>query len=344
MKSNIINQNDYDYLSKENTLWIRGMLAVAIFICHIPNYIGLFSGSVLGSVLSSFGAPCVAIFFFLSGFGLTQSYINRGGGYIFSLPKKRILPLYLKCLFLIAVYIGLLLALGNKFDLVLFIKSFFIGDTYVLNGWYLQTLVLLYLLFFGVFALPVRDNKKIILILSLTLVYYGIFYYLGIQSNQHYWFSSVMLFPIGIIYALKRKWVDEVLNRKKIITLLIGFSLILLGGVILIFRRKIELPVYLSGLQSTFISISIALGTLLILRFVNLNFGFTRFLGKVSLEIYVLQGAAFIIAKSSWLSISNLYLQLLVSILITAILCVPFHYLFKCIDSIFNKTKVVNAN
>ncbi len=60
----IVNKKGYDYLSKENILWLHGILAILIFISHIPNYLGLWTGSALGSVMQSFGGWCVGLFFF----------------------------------------------------------------------------------------------------------------------------------------------------------------------------------------------------------------------------------------------------------------------------------------
>ena len=75
-----INKLGYDFLSKENTLWLHGVLAICVFACHIPSYLGLWTGTALGSILQSFGGWAVALFFFLSGFGLFSSYEKAGGG------------------------------------------------------------------------------------------------------------------------------------------------------------------------------------------------------------------------------------------------------------------------
>ena len=74
-----LNKSDYDFILKDNTIWLHGVLAILVFVSHLPNYMGLFLGNTLGSVLQSYGSWCVALFFFLSGYGLYTSYKNTVG-------------------------------------------------------------------------------------------------------------------------------------------------------------------------------------------------------------------------------------------------------------------------
>lgn len=340
----IINKNEYNYISKDNTLWVHGVLALLIFICHIPNYIGLWRGNVFGAVVQSFGAWAVAIFFFLSGYGLTVSFLNRGGQYLNGMPTKRILPLYLKMITLLVVYLVVSLLLGNNFELALFLKSLFIGDTYILNGWYLQTLILFYFMFLICFKNKLVNKSKILLLFGITILYMATSIVINYFDGGWYsGISSILFFPIGSFYAVEKEKIDSCINKNKIFSIIIAFLLIIIAGVLLILRKKIELPFVLNQFRTVFISSGFALGVLILIQFFNLNFKVTRFLGKFSFEIYVLQGIGFTIASSSLLNIGNLYLQLLVSIIITALLCWPFHYVFGKIDNLFRKKRENNV-
>ena len=62
------------FLSKERTVALRGILALMVLICHLHARVELFSNSILGTLFASFGYLAVAVFFFLSGYGLTESY------------------------------------------------------------------------------------------------------------------------------------------------------------------------------------------------------------------------------------------------------------------------------
>ena len=283
------------------------------------------------------------IILFLSAFGLFSSYINQGEGYITRLPKRRILPLYINYLILIVVYLSIALMLGNDFKGVLLIESLLIGGTYVANGWYLQTLLLFYLFFWVTFILKIPDKYKILLIFCLTVMYYITGSCLEFFLHTGYFgYASIFMFPLGTFYAFKRSSVENILNKHRISTFIIALILIFTAGIMLLTRKKLSLPGFLTVFQSTYITMAFAIGVLLLLNFFNLSF--TRFLGKYSFEIYVLQGIGFIIASSNWLHISNLYVQLAVSIMITAILCVPFHYLFEYVKSLFRKENKIKRN
>ena len=171
-------------------------------------------------------------------------------------------------------------------------------------------------------------------------LYYGIDYYFEIIRNIGYFgLSSVLMFPLGILYAYKRDSIENYLCAHKIVALIVASILIITAGILLLIRKNDWIPESLVGILNTYITLSFAIGIVLLLHFVNINCSLTRFLGKYSFEIYVLQGVGFILASSSWFHISNLYIQLVISILITSVLCVPFHLLFERIKLIFRKEK-----
>ena len=65
-------------LTKENTLALKGIFAIIVLVHHIYQYSLLVDGHV-GWMLQASGWLSVSIFFFLSGYGLTKSYLaNRG--------------------------------------------------------------------------------------------------------------------------------------------------------------------------------------------------------------------------------------------------------------------------
>lgn len=96
---------DNNYLSLHNTVALRGILALAVFICHLPSYLGLFANTLFGRMIVCLGSPAVGIFFFLSGYGLCQSFSKNGTTYIKTFWKHRILPFAFNYLLVLCVYI-----------------------------------------------------------------------------------------------------------------------------------------------------------------------------------------------------------------------------------------------
>ena len=74
VKRNTVFGKDYDVLSLNCSLKIRGALAILIVLHHLSLTIRY---TILFKVFTLIGAPCVAIFFFYSGFGLMTNYVVR---------------------------------------------------------------------------------------------------------------------------------------------------------------------------------------------------------------------------------------------------------------------------
>lgn len=68
-----------DYLSKENTTNLKGLLALMVLLHH--TYQKALIGSsvaIFDFTMRSLGFYCVSCFLFLSGYGLMTRYLNGG--------------------------------------------------------------------------------------------------------------------------------------------------------------------------------------------------------------------------------------------------------------------------
>lgn len=95
-------------LTKENTLPIRGIAALGVVLFHLSGKLAfVMNNSILYYAVYQLYFIPVIIFFFLSGYGLTQSFKKKGFSYVKSLPSKRILRSYVSYLFFCMVTIGI---------------------------------------------------------------------------------------------------------------------------------------------------------------------------------------------------------------------------------------------
>ena len=83
--------------SKQATVPLRGLLATGIVLHHLSLRLVEASPdcSWIWSQFSFWGAPIVAVFFFLSGYGLMVSLITKGQKYLDGFLKKRLLKIVL---------------------------------------------------------------------------------------------------------------------------------------------------------------------------------------------------------------------------------------------------------
>ena len=85
-----INKNEEEYLSLEYTKYLKGILALVVVFCHIQyDRINL----PIFKVFNYVGNFAVALFFFLSGYGLMSQYVKKGNKYLQGFFRKRILKL-----------------------------------------------------------------------------------------------------------------------------------------------------------------------------------------------------------------------------------------------------------
>ena len=115
------------YLSKEISVCLKGLFAITVLLHHLYQHaheqIGILSNIIVSGILQFSGAWSVSMFFFFSGYGLMSSYKMKGRIYVLELPKKRILPFYLICIFLIAVYSAVKILTGVNITLGAVIDS-----------------------------------------------------------------------------------------------------------------------------------------------------------------------------------------------------------------------------
>lgn len=284
------------------------------------------------------GYLSVAMFFFLSGFGLMISYKTKGQAYIRSMPKSKIIPFYCIILLVTSGYLILSICLGKEITLSLLIHSLTFGKTVIGNGWYLQVQLLLYIFVFVVLRLFRKSLKiQILLVAVLVLVLAVVLYLLKFSTT---WYESVFAFIFGLLWSLYKEKIDKYLSSNKIYIyiLIICFfsfgifvlgSALLSGGMIKLFLKAISsiLFVVLSVVTCYKISVCNAVSI---------------FLGKISLEIYVVQGLFISLYHSEIINIENPYIFILLVVLSTFIGAFILHPIIEYIYVKFGGRKLKN--
>ncbi len=200
--------NDQAFSLKQ-TKALQGFLALCIMFHHIgqktcaswlassiPRYPGL-------EIFVPMGFYFVALFFFFSGYGLLKSYKAKPN-YLVGFPKKRILPVLFSSYIVILMYYIFRQIQGEGFSL--FYLGLYLTQTCLcnVNGWFVVTLPIIYLLFYFAFKCSNSENKGLLF----TLI--GIFIYCLIGTcidhnnfffNGEWWYNSVYGFSVGLLFA-----------------------------------------------------------------------------------------------------------------------------------------------
>ena len=169
--------------------------------------IRIYNGLYLVNELGQFGKLCVAIFVFLSGYGLTIQAKKQNNFNYLSFYKRRFSKLYLNYWFIWIIFVPIgIFFFHRTFDLVyvnhvwekLVVDILGLSCALGFNGynatwWFYSCIIILYLLF-PLFYRLLKDYKYALIILALG-IYFSSYIYIGAIS--HYCIS----FILGMIAA-----------------------------------------------------------------------------------------------------------------------------------------------
>lgn len=321
------------YLTKDSCDCIKGICSILVIIHHFNQRTAVFSEiTLLQYFCSQIGHLSVSVFFFLSAYGLYISSKKNGEKYVKNFAKNKILPFYCVDLLLIALYTVYAFVSGSHVSLGLLVKSILFGDSVIAYGWYIQVQLLFYLYFYIVFKLIKPKNARYLLIAALVFAQCVVLYILDFGV---WWYRSCFSFVLGFFWAEYQNTVNKIIASvpKWITALVVSFSLFMATGI----SGKIISIYYLSGILTLACDIFFVAFVILFISRVNITFSFTRWLGKYSFEIYVLQGLFFRVYHSIFINIKNNYLYgalVLFSCLIASVL---FHPVIQKIYAIARK-------
>lgn len=314
------------FLSRDTSICLRGVLACMVLLCHISAKVGIFGNSIAATLFSAFGYMGVSAFFFLSGYGIYEQFKERPE-YVNAFPRRRILPFYCLCVFCIAVYTLRDLIFYKAFSVKTFFLSFAIGGTVVDKGWYLQVQLLLYILFY----LSFRFIKKgqVLLLSGATCAFCVICAVIGLDST---WYETVVCFVLGMVVSMHKEKVVKILDDGIKGWLILAAC----GGLFVLtmyFGNASVLPfaarIIVKMLSAAFFACSIVI----FVTKVRINNPVLRFLGVISLEIYVTQGLFLKMFKDT-AHIGNDWLYALTVLAVTIAFSFAVHPVFKWINSI----------
>lgn len=216
---------DFGYLSKDTTVSEKGIAAVMIVFHHISQMIELPKYFV---IMNYVGFIMVAIFFFISGYGLSYGLENKEG-YLNNFFKKRILSILIPYWVVNTISIIYNLAISKTFTPFEYIASYF-GLNTITGTWFVTAILIMYLSFW--FCYKLYDSKKTswnvstIILLLIIVVYCGVCY--KFVENTSYT-ASISAFALGVVWS--RLFNDRFVQSLKknyvlklcVVTLLFGF-------------------------------------------------------------------------------------------------------------------------
>lgn len=268
-------------LGKDETLSLKGVSAVMVIFHHIAMFcFGWDALPYIGKLTGYFGTSAVALFFFLSAYGLTTQLSKRGKRYLktiflYKMPLLYIQLVIYNCMWYIFLTPQLLARLSSA---ELLLRVFGLDWLHFTGySWFFYSLLIGYMLFCAVYFVCGKlhcEKWAPLTITVLSAIFIALAYTLPFERLSQF-AVSFECFPLGLLYASYKTKSDRFLHR--------------CAPVVFVFTALF----YILGLWYYIYAILSALTCLATVCFgyyFSYSNKITRFLGRISLWIYLLHG------------------------------------------------------
>ena len=219
------NSKENNYLSKSTTNSIRGFFIVLIVAAGILNLLDRNTLNQLDYPLSLFcldssnpwfsfslGGLLFAPFFFYSGYGIFQTFKERGKEYARRIPLQQILRHYISYFLVWILYAITALALGSQFTISEYLFSA-IGLARIGNeNWYVFIMLFMYL--FSYISIRIADKKTAVIINIILAVF---FLFLLIKFDVPTWvWNTTFAYLFGILYSFFKERIEKAAFKNRI--------------------------------------------------------------------------------------------------------------------------------
>ncbi len=338
----IFNKNkSLDYLSVEQTTSLRGIAAIGIVMHHMSErtHGGMFFG-----YLAMIGYLLVALFFFLSGYGLLVQYKKRND-YLKNFLLTRVGYLIIVYTLDVILYALCGSITGKEHNIGFVFKTYFTSGV-ALNAWYMIAQMLFYIAFFVCFTV-FKNKDTVFKIFTVFLCQVLFLTFCLITKASSTWYLSNFGFSLGLLWAEYKSKIDAFLSKKYIIAFICGFlAYVVFYGLPSITDRFLsENPAIIIRTVCRLISspLSVAFLVIVVYKFKPVSFIF-NYLGKISLEIYLIHGLVYNALRGPLIHINSEIIWTVLTLVISIALAIPISVLNKKINAaIKRRTKNVKS-
>lgn len=315
--------------SKEDSSYIKAILAIFILAHHVYQELPAFEGNLLNTVFLSLGYLSVASFLFLSGYGLAFNEKEKGDAYLKGLPAKRIAPFYMHILLLNVLYFFLYAFLNRDFDYSRLMNSIFHNDSMIRNGWYLTVSLMAYIVFYYVYRL-IKNTTLRLLSVAVFFIIFGIVCR-RIFNYGSWWYESNFAFVVGLLWGTLYNSNHKEKSKAIYYAILVCSAVVFGITFYLVNEKNLGFQIYLLIKSLCCVSFSITL--MLVKKVLPLKSKVLLYLSKISFEIYVCQGLFLSLFHSNRIYIHNSFLYAVAVVSLTIVFSAGLNIAFKKLDN-----------
>lgn len=266
-----------DILSSRSTTCIKGVLCLFVMFHNLGlDYEG--NSKVMELICEHAGGVGVGLFFFLSAYGIVRSYQKQGNKYLLKLIFVNIVKLYIVSVLInLLTYFVFFKGAFETGDLLLRIFNLDIFNNFNRmnrHGWYISTIIGMYLIFAIVYLLCSKlktKNKFIIAAIILSVIAVGFRVGAIIADNGGMYTREIPTFAIGVMYATFFNQINAFFKKYFLPSLIVTFIGFWVGFFTLEFIA----------------TYSAALFIIIVSQRISYESKVTYFLGKICLGVYL---------------------------------------------------------
>ena len=310
-------------LSVGRTKQYRGLFAIVVVLHHLSQKT---TTGILFPCFDDMGNLAVAVFFFLTGYGLQKQYIIKGKEYRKGFLQKRISIVLIPYLIMTLIYWFIAWLFGDKYSLYDVIHKMIIGKPIVTYSWYIISVLIFYFVFWIMMLLCKRPGTIIALSFLWIGVYVVLCYKLGYET---WWYLSSHLLIVGIIYGLYEKRITSIIKEHFTVIFLCVWTCF--AALVILYPRLASVSVHQFTLTCLYYfigSVLFAAGFLLLTHKVHIDSPALKKAGEISLDIYLSHGL-FINLFQNIFPVYNDFLWCICVVVSTLVFSYIFHSLIK---------------
>lgn len=292
--------------SLETSKAVQGFAAVCIILHHLSQELAEKAGA-LGD-FEDLGVLFVGIFFFFSGYGLYTS-LKTKENYLKGFLKKRLTTILIPFFICNSLFAASICIEGAKLSPVEALTL--LSGWYLLNShmWYVIEIAILYLAFFAIYRL-IKNRTAATVVMGIfvalmitgsLLLKHGDDYSCSYWFMGEWWYNASFLFVVGIIFSKHAEGLRMFARKAYLVLIpvlaaLVAVLRIQTGYMLEMYSYWSEIPgeyngyldkVRCLGFQLPWIFVFVCL-VLLIMMKVRFGNRVLNFLGKISLELYLI--------------------------------------------------------
>lgn len=274
-----------DYLSRTQTAYVKGVLALLIIYHHVAQRMLL---GVAFHALRHIGGMLVSVFFFYSGYGLMKSYLTKPD-YRSTYLHRRLPSILIPYLLSNGIYWLAYRTVGVNFTIPWLIEELSYGGLLVRYSWYVAVIVLFYV---GFYLLMFLRRNKAAMILGASAFLMACDAVFIHREFPEFWYSTSHILIVGMLWA---SYEDQILQFIKSHYLPVVAVCTVAVGALFLISRPYSWHVGRAMRGTMYVFFVVLLVTLSMK--VSVGNKWLGFAGKLSFEIYLYQG----LFSSVWL-------------------------------------------